>query len=367
MPSPSPSRSRSLSPPPRPYEIRGFEIGSDSFYINIRVNGVRFDIPLSPDSFVRSPKALALFKKIFSLVKSDDDSGPDVWAYAREIADHFLPELQRLAPKKIHTGKLTLADLKASGYFECEYKVVKERPTLTTVKPWGRQDDDDDPCADKEWDMRTYQSTFPLYSLEDVEVPYTDGESIHDIIPQRAFVNGKTCFYKSCYSPWDALEEVTKYCKIAQSSLSISDLRTSRLSGIVTYRDGLAKGLLYDWIETKDPGTLTWAIEDDVPRSQKNKWTLQIRDTVRKLHSLGVVWGDVKADNVLIGMDKNAVVIDLEGGTTKGWVDRELLGTIEGDQQGLKRLVDFILNDESPLRLRNRIGSDCEYDSEEEE
>jgi hypothetical protein len=29
--------------------------------------------------------------------------------------------------------------------------------------------------------------------------------------------------------------------------------------------------------------------------------------------------------------DDNAIIIDLEGGTTRGWVDRAIGGTVEGD------------------------------------
>lgn len=40
--------------------------------------------------------------------------------------------------------------------------------------------------------------------------------------------------------------------------------------------------------------------------------------TVACLHEAGVVWGDAKAENVLIGTDDNAWVIDFGGGYTRG-------------------------------------------------
>lgn len=54
---------------------------------------------------------------------------------------------------------------------------------------------------------------------------------------------------------------------------------------------------------------------------------------------------------MLIDNDNNAIVIDLEGGTTRGWVDHDVGGTLEGDMQGMERMMDFIFKDESPLRL----------------
>jgi Ser/Thr protein kinase RdoA (MazF antagonist) len=69
----------------------------------------------------------------------------------------------------------------------------------------------------------------------------------------------------------------------------------------------------------------------------------QIRGTVDSLHDVGVIWGDGKPDNILIH-DKidDAWVIDFGGGYTKGWVDQELLETLEGDEQVLGRIHDFL-------------------------
>ena len=91
----------------------------------------------------------------------------------------------------------------------------------------------------------------------------------------------------------------------------------------------------------------------------------QIRETVTALHELDIVWGDVKPDNVLIDNDNNAVVIDLEGGTTRGWVDHDVGGTLQGDMQGMERMMDFIFNDESPLRLG--ASSDTRYSEDMDE
>ncbi|KAH7320627.1 hypothetical protein B0I35DRAFT_427495 [Stachybotrys elegans] len=294
------------------------------------------------------------------MLEAGDDHEPEVWDYSELVADQFIPDFQRLAPKIVHAGKLTLADLATRGSFKCEYKVVNEQHIPGEVTPCIREQEDY--CQD--WDMRSIQSSFPLFSPRDVEVPYSDGASINEIIPQKVFVNNKALFYKSCYSPLDAIPEVEKYSKISASGHSQTDLRTSRLFGIVVYPNGGAKGLLYEWIQTDNPGTLTWAVEESVSKDQKEKWASQVESTVARLHGLGIIWGDVKADNVLIDMDNNAVVIDFGGGTTKGWVEHALQGTLEGDTQGMERLLDFILNDNSPLRLRNRAQS--EYSDEED-
>lgn len=198
--------------------------------------------------------------------------------------------------------------------------------------------------------MRIFHSSFPLFNSADVEVPYVDGDAIHNIIPRRVFIDGNLFFYKACWSSYDAIDEVQKYCRIAASGLSTLQLRTSRLFGIVIDCDGQTKGLLYHWIQTyaDDAETLTSRISTDTPPVLRDKWASQVKEALAGLHGLGIVWGDAKPDNVLIDTEDNVVIIDLEGGTTRGWVDHDVGGSVEGDLQGLERLINFIHNNDSP-------------------
>lgn len=339
---------------PVPYEIQGWDTGDDHFDISICVNGFRFTTTVSPDCFVDSPRAIEHFREIFELIKADDDDSSEVWDYAEKIADVFLPEFERLAPPRPHKAKLTLADLAVRGSFVCQYQVVEEKPfaVAVTERVW------EDTSLPAEWDMRSIQSVFPILNPADVEVPFSDEDSFYDTNPRQVFVKGRALFYKPCWSPYDAVDEVAKYSRIHTSGLSTQQLSTSRLFGVVTGRGGLAKGLLYEWIETRDAGTLALIIGADTPLTLREKWAAQIRNAVTGLHTLGIVWGDVKPENVLIDTNDNAIVIDLEGGTTRGWVDRDVSGTVEGDLQGLEKMVDFIFNDESPLRLGRGHGED---------
>ncbi|UNI23929.1 hypothetical protein JDV02_009719 [Purpureocillium takamizusanense] len=340
-----------MSDSPTPYEIQGWDTGDEHLDISIHVNGFRFTITVSPDYFKDSPRAIGHFREIFDKIEAGNDDSPDVWDYAKQVADIFLPEFEVLAPPRLQSGKLTLADLSIRGSFECQYRVIKEEPmsVAVTERVW------DDTLLPAEWDMRSIQSAFPVVDPVEVEIPYSDDDSIYDIIPRQVFIRGWTLFYKPCWSPYDAIDEVEKYSRIYNSGLSTEQLSTARLFGVVAGRGGQAKGLLYEWIETKGAGTLASTISADTPLALRKKWVSQISNAVARLHRLGVVWGDVKPDNVLIDIHNNAIVIDLEGGTTRGWVERDVGDSIEGDLQGIEKLVDFILNDESPLRLGIKI------------
>lgn len=81
---------------------------------------------------------------------------------------------------------------------------------------------------------------------------------------------------------------------------------------------------------------------DDSPPVIRERWVGQLDTTLAGLHKVGIVWGDVKAENVLIDWDNNAWVIDFGGGYTKGWVDKEIAETVEGDLVGMAKLKKFI-------------------------
>lgn len=346
--------------PQRPYEIRSLDSGDNYIELGIRVNGYRFAINISPDNFSDSPISLGCFRKILHQLASGQNDDSEVWDYAEQIADIFLPEFERLAPPAFHSGKLTLADISARGVFECEFRVLNENTHAVNVKPRVTQPEPFD-----EWDVRKIQSDFPVLSPSEVEVPYSDGRYIYDIIPRRVIVNGQKLFYKTSWSPFDPIEEIENYVKIKSSSLPTEEFYISRLFGIVADSHGQTKGLLYEVIETFDHGTLRSAISSDTPTTTRQKWADQIKGTLAKLHGMGVVWGNVKPDNVLIDKDGNAIITDLEGGTTRGWVDREVGGTVQGDMQGMERLMDFILNGDSPSRIE--AASDAGYNQDFDE
>jgi len=56
---------------------------------------------------------------------------------------------------------------------------------------------------------------------------------------------------------------------------------------------------------------------DSVAKLRRKKWAGQIRSIVQQLHDIGVVWGDAKPGNILIGKKDNAWIIDLEGAGQK--------------------------------------------------
>lgn len=128
------------------------------------------------------------------------------------------------------------------------------------------------------------------------------------------------------------------------SASASAPLRVPRLLGYVTHpRSGMVLGILREWVPSRaslrdlqDEGL------EGVPEGRRREWARQITETVEMLHAVGLVWGDVKPGNVIIGLDDQAWLIDFGGGWTDGWVDEDIEGTVEGDRQGVKRMVELL-------------------------
>jgi hypothetical protein len=89
---------------------------------------------------------------------------------------------------------------------------------------------------------------------------------------------------------------------------------------------------LADWIETRKPS-----------RALKEKWNRQVRDTVAALHRSGIIWGDVKPENVFVDREHNTWLIDFGGGFNSSYVDEDVMETVEGDWQGVSRITEALL------------------------
>lgn len=132
-----------------------------------------------------------------------------------------------------------------------------------------------------------------------------------------------------------------------QRSGSLTSQCANLLGLIETPGDGKVIGILEELIpqaESQELSSLAM-IEDvsAIPEQRRKAWATHIRRTVGWLHDNGIVWGDGKADNVLIHPDSDEPwLIDFGGGTTPGWVDEHLAGSVDGDNQAVCRIFEFL-------------------------
>lgn len=121
-----------------------------------------------------------------------------------------------------------------------------------------------------------------------------------------------------------------------------------QLIGLVETEVGKIEGMITSYI---GQGRSLCDIET-VSREEYTRWADQIRSAIEYLHGKGLVWGDAKSANILIGGDRNAVLVDFGGGYTDKWVDKVNHDTPCGDLQGLDRVLAFMKE-----RLRQDIST----------
>jgi hypothetical protein len=186
-------------------------------------------------------------------------------------------------------------------------------------------------------------SMFIVYSPRDVHVPLDRAAVALPPLPRKVYIEGRVASFFKLVLPGDSsstLKELSAYAKIHAAQVG-ANVRVSRLLGVVKdEKTTRIIGLLLSYIDC-DHKTLLCAGRGPEHALLRQKWTQQITQSLQELHAHGIVWGDVKPDNVLIDKHDDAYLIDFGGGYTNGWVDNELSNTLEGDLQGLERIVHY--------------------------
>ncbi|TVY55312.1 hypothetical protein LCER1_G003524 [Lachnellula cervina] len=149
-------------------------------------------------------------------------------------------------------------------------------------------------------------------------------------------------FFKQCDMRHGFQREVEILARLQKISEHDPSLRTSRIVGLVNWdgQESLLMGMLLERIN----GITLHDAMLDASVAERRRWMDQVDETVKKLHKYGIVWGDVKPDNVMIGPSGDAILIDFGGGCTLEYIEMELQETEEGDLQGLKNLRSRLLS-----------------------
>ncbi|KAF5984623.1 serine threonine kinase [Fusarium coicis] len=187
------------------------------------------------------------------------------------------------------------------------------------------------------------------YTPSQVDICYAGPEESLIKPPKYTMVTDKdgepiACFFKKfglSLGPRHARQELSTLKNIVEAQIpQPPQAYICRLIGVVRQGDGLL-GMLFTWIPNK--GVLSKARAAAAPPELRERWASQIQRSVDLLHKKGIVWGDAKAENVLIDQNDDAWVVDFGGGYTMGWVDEDKTGTLEGDRQGLVKILNMLV------------------------
>jgi hypothetical protein len=346
------NREQGEQEPSRPrYEVENHvtSFRDDDVYFRVRRNGKLFYIQIYPSRFVNSPATTEKYMSYLEVLRSgeeviDDIYETDVLDWATQPFESFFVEL---APDPAPPGgygdiRVTLWDYMSPEFFVFELDIIDEelRPHQVDNGSFMSRSrrlphDDLDP------DLESWTT---VYGPAEIILSFKNPEDALFKEPHKVLIDNEQteCFYKPCNSRSATRAELNAYKKIAAAGLD-SRLRVCHLYGVVMGEDDAVEGLLLTYIND-GYCTLGQYFGPDQPTAEvKQRWADEIESTLAELHKAGVVWGDVKGENVLLDPDRNPWIIDFGGGYTPGWVDKEAAGTVEGDLVGMAKLREYIL------------------------
>ncbi|KAH8724866.1 hypothetical protein GQ44DRAFT_617233 [Phaeosphaeriaceae sp. PMI808] len=306
--------------------------------LTIMCNGKRFHITLSADNFEESPSIKERYIYYLQVAEAFELDGLTVDDFYDWVLEPFLP-IFRNVPPLVGYQKPTLQDYLFPDTMEYTLRAVKEEliPFLNSQVQSGQLP----------YGVRLCQelcSLWPSFHPRQVQLCDDYPEEALSRAPTKVLVDGKTtCFFKAYYSgdTRSARDELSNYKSIGEARLE-QHLRISRLYGLIRDNNsGLVYGLLLSYIDCRNL-TLGCAVKPNTPSYFRQQWANQITHILKSLHEVGIIWGDVKPDNVLIDVNKDAWIIDFGGGYTEGWVERKIAGTVQGDLQGLAKILEYL-------------------------
>ncbi|KAL1864294.1 hypothetical protein VTK73DRAFT_5968 [Phialemonium thermophilum] len=345
------------------YEVETycFSNHDDNSRFAVRRNGVLFHIRVSPSQFVNSPATTQEYLSYLEVLRSGEEVigdifDTDVYDWVTRPFEQLFVELA--PPPVLPEGRaditITLKDHLYPPFFVFDLCAVDEQ-----LQPHRIETDFSPYFPPRVWLDDDYldevEKWTTFYDPADVVLRFGNPEDALFKPPRKVLVNdGKTaCFFKPCYSTVQTKNELEAYRKIASSKLD-PQLRICRLFGLVTDDNGAVLGLLLTYID-HNGGSLASSVDPHYPSpSTKKGWVDELEAAVAELHRAGIVWGDVKAQNVLVDREDHVWITDFGGGYTEGWVERERAGTVEGDLAGLARLREFVFQDASQDRWWTR-------------
>lgn len=318
--------------------------------MSVRCKGKCFHIVLSPDHFHDSPDILKKYLQFAEVAAADGDlDGITIDDFQDWALEPFLPVLRDAEPAWRESQALTLHDYLNPDTFYYSLSAVKNTlvPSLDYKaiprSQLGVDLDGYDLCA-----------VCPSFYSRQIQICVDRPEDLYFETPKKVLVNGQAvCFLKQwgAGEKRGALRELESYKRIGK--LLGMEVQTPRLCGVVQdEEDRRCIGLLLSWIDCQYT-TLECALRADTPVDLRRKWADQLTASLDLLHLAGVIWGDVKPANVLVDKNDDIWMIDFGGGYTRGWVDREIAGTVEGDKRGLQKIRGFLLEKDSEANCEN--------------
>jgi hypothetical protein len=319
------------------------EIESDGAEIIFEFNSKQISVSVFPSHSGHASENHLITLLGEAVIGDDDERQEEI---LDEVLDVILgagkPQFAQVAPLRASTpSNVDLHSLLYPETFNFRLQTIDGKTSIIPTAP-DEALTDPKPTADygteSEFEINTQ---LPQYTTKEIVVV----ESIMSSgTVTRVMVNGEEMLCKARrtgLNDQNLLRELVCLQKI--HAVCSDDIRVPKLLGYVKHaEDGYIVGLLRHSVRSCLNGGLRDIYIPEISRERRQKWAVQIRETVEKLHGIGVFWCDGKIDNVVIDEKDDAWVIDFGGGWTEGWVDEKLADTFERDFQAVRNIVNFL-------------------------
>lgn len=233
--------------------------------------------------------------------------------------------------KRLETGRIVESDALDFGCRRIGRIELKTELSGRLVGKFGDGIFDDEGFTGVCFDEKKYGK---MICFEKKDVVILEQVDLHGY---RVKVKGEEGEYCLKAGRMDYISGIEKLSKIGE--LRIENL--ARFGGIVVSEDRRVIGYLMEFIS----GELLCDMGGVIRSGWKEKWIKGLYEAVKRLHKNDITWGDAKASNVMINKENmEAIIIDLDGGYSGGWVDREDRNTKKGDEKGLESINLYIEN-----------------------
>ena len=323
----------------------------------IRRNGKVFYIQISPSNFVNSPLMTEKYLNYLEVLRSGEEVVGDIYDsdVFEWVIGPFESQLIELAPPPEDTKQIqvSLQQHLFPKYFVFYLEIINEelypRRIFSKTPPFHPSF-----CRFDEGFLDDLEQWTTFYDPCGIILSFKNLEDALFKQPRKVLIeNGQVeCFYKPCHSSVQTIRELRSYKAIAAAGLYDGQFNLCRMHGVVMDEHDFILGMLLSFVDCADcPLSARVHPEDpdDPPPSVRRKWMRQLDITLSRLHDAGIVWGDVKAENVLIDESNGAWITDFGGGYTDGWADKALAETVDGDATGMARIRQFLFPSETEV------------------
>jgi hypothetical protein len=326
-----------------------FDYGEQRADLTVLCERTEFMLQASPSSLIFPQKDLTYQQHLEAIkTATEPERYRDALGSLRNaVLIPFLPTVQDLATR-FEPGR----DLTVREWAECNRFQLLLQPDNQIVAAKQNHSQLSHGLVSLPMPTLTLPSNIPQFDASEITLAsYDSATAMTGIWPNKATAAGKTHFFKAAidlrYPEFE--NELATY--VALHNLGNPVPRIPILTGVVvTSRPWLSEIDVPAPTETMETGPfilgflITW-IDDavilaDVSRQDRVlymvEWRATVRETVRNMHSLSILWGDVNAHNVVVDREMNSWVVDFGRGG-KG-AKEQLSGGDDGDGGARRKL-----------------------------